>query len=336
MLIFAREFLFIYDMRTLAGTMVADVMTMMNPQSPGTQHGLQLAWTVTIICTAIFFIVSGIILVALMRYRWREGEADPKQNAGNKTMELIWTGIPFLIVVFLFTLTVRTMGVADPPPKEKPDLIVIGHQWWWEARYPDKGVVTAYEIHIPVGKPYSVLLDSKDVLHEFWVPELTRKMTTVPGHPNHIWLEADKPGTYLGVCSEFCGTQHAWMRFIVVAEDEKKFDEWEQEQLKPAAAPEPGTPAADGSAIFHSMSCVSCHTVDTNGTPIADRVEIGPDLTHFASRRDFGSGIAVNNAENVRAWLKNPQQVKPGVLMPDFNFTEKQLNDLTAYFETLK
>ncbi len=266
-----------------------------------------------------------------MRCRWREGDLDPKQIAGNKTVEIIWTAIPVVIVVALFTLTVRTMDSADPAPLENPDLIVTGHQWWWEVEYPKSGVITANEIHIPVGRPYSVLLDSKDVLHEFWVAELTRKMTTVPGHPNHIWLQADKPGTYMGVCSEFCGTEHAWMRFTVVAEDQAKFDEWQKAQLQPALPPQEGA-AAKGLAIFQQMSCASCHAI--NGTTASAR--IGPDLTHFASRTQFGGGIAENTPQNLRLLLQNPQQVKPGVLMPNFNLDHEQVRQLVTYFETLK
>lgn len=322
-------------MGKFTGVIISETMTVLNPQAPGTQSGVNLGWITVAVCAGIFFIVMGIIVVALMRYRWREGEADPKQTAGNHTVELIWTAIPFVIVVFLFSLTVRTMGVADPPPPANPDLVVTGHQWWWEVRYPESGVVTANEIHIQVNKPYSVLLDSKDVLHEFWVAELTRKMTTVPGHPNHVWLEADKPGTYLGVCSEFCGTEHAWMRFTVVAQDKEDFEAWQKSQLVPAPKATVGD-AANGSALFHSMSCVSCHTIDDSGIPAGQRVEIGPDLTHFASRADFGGGISKNTPDNLRLWLKNPQEVKPGVKMPDFHFTDRQVNDLVAYIETLK
>jgi cytochrome c oxidase subunit 2 len=312
------------------------MMTVFDPESPGTQSGMSLGWIVTIICLFIFFVVVGIIVYSLMRYRWREGEPDPMQTAGNHKVEIIWTVIPFLIVTFLFVLTVRTVDFADPEPAPDPDLIVTGHQWWWQVEYPKIGVITANEIHIPVGKPFSVLLDSKDVLHEFWVAQLSRKMTTVPGHPNHIWLEADKPGTYLGVCSEFCGTQHAWMRFTVVAEEPAKFEEWKNEQLKHAPAPAAGTAASNGAALFQSMSCTSCHTIDDKGILPEKRVEIGPDLTHFASRAKFGAGISDNTAENLRLWLKNPQLVKPGVKMPNFNFTDQQANDLVSYFETLQ
>src|SRR5262249_51782239 len=146
----------------------------------------------------------------------------------------------------LFTLTARTMSVSDPPAAPAPDLIVTGHQWWWEARYPKSGAVVANEIHIPVGHALSIQLDSSDVLHEFWVPELARKITAIPGHPNHIWIEADTPGTYLGICSEFCGTQHAWMHFLVVVESPEEFTAWEAAQLQPAPKPANAT-AVQGS-----------------------------------------------------------------------------------------
>lgn len=191
----------------------------------------------TIVPGLIFVLVVGAIIYSLVRFRWREGEPEPRQLAGHKTVELVWTAIPFVLVVLLFGLTWRTMSRADPPPPPAPDLVVTGHQFWWEARYENSGVVVANEIHLPVGRPLSVRLESRDVLHEFWAPELTRKMTTVPGQPNHIWLQADKPGTYLGICSEFCGTQHAWMRFLIVAEEPEKFDAWQRAQRQPALAP---------------------------------------------------------------------------------------------------
>lgn len=305
-------------------------ITSFSPQAPGT-HAIVGLWEVSLVVfTLIFAVVVCIIVYSLMRFRWREGEPDPDQIAGNSKIELIWTVIPFLIVIILFALTVRTMGLADPPPAPEPDLIITGHQWWWEAQYKESGVITANEIHIPVGKALSVRLDASDVLHEFWVPELARKMTTVPGHPNHIWLQADKAGTYLGVCSEFCGTEHAWMRFLVIAEPPEKFAEWEKAQLAPA--PQPAGDAAKGLALFEQMSCVNCHAI--TGTPAKARV--GPDLTHFASRTQLGGGIVPNTPQNLHEWLRDPQQVKPGVLMPNFKFTDEQLNDLVAYLETLK
>ena len=307
------------------------VLRVLEPGSPQARAIFDLGIVACIILASVFFIVSAIILFALMRFRWREGEPDPHQLAGNKTVEFVWTAIPCLIVIALFMLTARTMTLSDPGPAPEPDIIVIGHQWWWEARYAKSGAVVANEIHIPVGRALSIRLDSTDVLHEFWVPELARKITAVPGHPNNIWIEAEKPGTYLGVCSEFCGTQHAWMRFLIVAQPQTEFEDWEQTQLRPSIRPEGGA-AAQGFALFLRMSCVSCHTI--KGT-VAHAL-VGPDLTHFASRKQLGAGIADNTPVNLRSWLADPHRVKPGVKMPDFKFTDEQLTELSAYIETLK
>jgi cytochrome c oxidase subunit 2 len=304
----------------------------LDPQSPQARAIYDLGIVSTIIFVLIFVIVTGAIVYAIFRFRGREGEPDPKQFAGSERVEMIWTAIPFLIVVFLFVLTLRGMNRADPPPAPSPDLVVTGHQFWWQAQYPASGAVTANEIHIPVGKALSVRLDSQDVLHEFWVPELARKMSTVPGQPNHIWLQADKPGIYIGTCSEFCGTQHAWMRILVVAEEPSKFEEWQQAQLQPGQRPTHDA-AAKGLALFQTSTCINCHAI--RGVTGAD-AGVAPDLTHVASRQQLGSGILENTPENMRRWLKSPQHIKPGALMPDFNFTDQQLDQLAEYLTTLR
>jgi cytochrome c oxidase subunit II len=304
----------------------------LDPQSPQTRAIYDLGIISTIVFVLIFVVVTGGIVYAIFRFRGREGEPDPKQYAGSDKVEVVWTVIPFLIVVFLFVLTLRGMNRADPPPAPSPDLIVTGHQFWWEAQYPASGAVTANEIHIPAGKPLSIRLDSKDVLHEFWVPELARKMTTVPGQPNHIWLQADKPGVYIGTCSEFCGTQHAWMRILVIAEEPSKFEQWQRAQLQPGQAATTDA-AAKGLALFQTSTCISCHAI--RGVTGAD-AHVAPDLTHVASRRQLAAGILENTPANMRRWLKNPQHIKPGALMPDFNFTDQQLDELGEYLETLR
>jgi cytochrome c oxidase subunit 2 len=304
----------------------------LDPQSPQARAIYDLGIVSTIVFVFIFVAVAGTIVYAIFRFRGREGEPDPNQFAGSEKVEIIWTVIPFLIVVFLFVLTLRGMNRADPPPAPSPDLVVTGHQFWWEAQYPASGVVTANEIHIPTGKPLSVRLESKDVLHEFWVPELARKMTTVPGQPNHIWLQADKPGAYIGTCSEFCGIQHAWMRILVVAEEPSKFEEWQRAQLQPGQAATSGA-AAKGLALFQTSTCINCHAI--RGVTGAD-ARVAPDLTHVASRQQLGAGILKNTPAHMRRWLKNPQQIKPGALMPDFNFTDQQLDELGEYLNTLR
>jgi len=304
----------------------------LDPHSPQARAIYDLGIVSTIVFIFIFLIVAGAIVYAIFRFRAREGEPEPKQFAGSERVEITWTVIPFLIVVLLFVLTLRGMNRADPPPAPSPDLVVTGHQFWWEAQYPASGAVTANEIHIPVGKPLSVQLDSKDVLHEFWVPELARKMTTVPGQPNHIWLQADKPGVYIGTCSEFCGTQHAWMRILVVADKPSKFEEWERAQLHPGQAPTSDA-ATKGLALFQTSTCINCHAI--RGVTGAD-AHVAPDLTHVASRRQLAAGILENTPANMRFWLKNPQHIKPGALMPYFNFTDQELDRLGAYLETLR
>jgi len=302
-----------------------------DPVSPEARAIADLFVITLWICAAIFAVVAGLVGYSLARYRWRKGDADPEQVAGNKRIEIVWTVIPFLIVLTLFGLTVQAMQRADPAPLPgEPDLVVTGHQWWWEVRSPKLGYITANEIHIPVGQPISVMLDSTDVLHEFWVPQLTRKMTTVPRAGNHVWMEADKPGVYQGVCSEFCGTQHAWMRFVVVAESREKYEAWVRQQQRVAVAV--NGDASRGHQLFQSLTCVNCHSIQGSDT----KSNAGPDLTHLASRRYLGAGIVTNTPENLRRWLANPQDVKPGVLMPNFKLTDEQLNHLLAYFETLQ
>src|SRR5437870_8885472 len=168
-----------------------------DPQSPQARAIYDLAIPSTIIFALIFLIVTGAVIYAILRFRARAGEPDPEQIPGNRKVEIAWTIIPFLIVILLLVMTISAMNRADPPPAPSPDLVVTGHQFWWQADYPGSGVITANEIHIPTSKPLSVRLESKDVLHEFWVPELTRKMSTVPVQPTYIWIQADKAGTYI-------------------------------------------------------------------------------------------------------------------------------------------
>lgn len=335
--------------------MSASSGSIFSPVSPEAQAISHLFIVTLWICAAIFAIVAGIVGYSLAKYRWRDGDPDPAQLAGNKTVEIVWSVIPFLIVLLLFGLTVHAMERSDPPASGPPDLIVVGHQWWWEIQDPKHGFVTANEIHIPVGRQISVQLDATDVLHEFWIPQLTRKMTTVPGAKNHVWMEADRPGIYQGVCSEFCGTQHAWMRFEVVAEPQDDYDAWVRRQQMPARSVS-GAPAR-GRDVFRQMTCVNCHairdreivaqlasleiagpraTLGTSPSPDSRRPNAGPDLTHLASRRRIGSAIVANTPENLRRWLEDPSQVKPGVKMLNFKLRRDQIDDLVAYFETLQ
>jgi cytochrome c oxidase subunit 2 len=304
----------------------------LDPQSPLARAIYDLGIVSGIIFALIFVIVTSAITFSIFRFRTRAGEPDPRQILSNRKVEIAWTIVPFLIVIFLFVITLRAMNRADPPSAPSPDLVITGHQFWWQVDYPDSGVITANEIHIPTGKPLSVRLESKDVLHEFWVPKLTRKMSNVPGQPNHIWLQADKPGTYIGQCSEFCGTQHAWMRILVIADEPAKFQEWQRAQLEPAQTPMSDA-AAKGLAVFQSATCINCHAI--RGVAGAD-LRVAPDLTHVGSRKQLASGMIENSPANMRLWLKSPQHIKPGALMPDYNFTDEQLDQLATFLSTLR
>lgn len=301
-----------------------------NPQALSITH---LAIIVFIVLAIILTLIISLVTYAVIKFRSRPGAPEPPQLFGSSKMEKIWTIGPIIVVTFLFVLTLRTMTRSDPTPApgQKPNLVVVGHQWWWYARYTKSGVVTANEIHIPVGKDWLVLLKSADVIHDFWVPDLGRKMDAIPGHPNEFWIQADKPGTYLGTCAEYCGAEHAWMRIRVIAQPEAEFKAWEQDQLTVPSKPTSG-PALAGSKLFHSLTCGDCHTVA--GT--SANADIGPDLTHVASRETLAAGRLTNTPENLAKWISDPQKYKPGSHMPDFDFSKKQVKDLVAYLETLK
>ncbi len=303
----------------------------LSPASPDALAISHLFTILFIICGVIFALVTGLVIYSIIRYRRRPQDGEPAQVMGNTKLEIVWTAIPLMLLGWVFFLTIRVMMASDPSPRLKPDLVVIGHQWWWEVHYPNSGVVTANEIHIPTGKRLLTRVLSADVIHSFWVPELARKMDMIPGHPNHLYVEADQPGAYYGTCSEYCGAQHAWMRLTVIAEPPAQFAAWEQHQLHAAPAPAT-TPAARGLHTFQSMTCINCHSIaGVNGFQ-----KVAPDLTHLATRTIIGSGVMKNTPANLALWLKNPQAIKPGCNMPNLQLTDPQVQDLVAYLETLK
>jgi cytochrome c oxidase subunit 2 len=309
---------------------VAPSSTPFDPHSPQA-HAISSLFTQTLgICAAIGLLVAVLVGVCVVRFRAGVRKGEPLQTHGNTRLEIGWTLGPLAVVILLFILTSGAMAESDPPANREPDLVVIGHQWWWEARYPS-GVVTANEIHVPAGKDLLVRVESEDVIHDFWVPNLGRKIDAVPGHPSTIWMQADVPGTYLGACAEYCGSQHAWMRILVVAQTQADFDAWQKHELAPAPPP---TDAASvrGAADFDGKTCIRCHSINGRG----DRVRVAPDLTHVAERTTLGAGVIDNNPANLAHWLKDPQTVKAGSHMPDLNLADDEVSDLVAYFETLK
>lgn len=314
-------------------------MIVANPFAVFDQHSqlarpiLHLFQIVGVIMGAILLLVTVLVLYASFRYRYKKGQGEPKQRFGDKKLEIAWTIAPLLILSFLFAATLLTMGQSDPAPfGRQPDLVIVAHQWWWEARYGASNAVVANEIHIPVNKLLYVRLESDDVIHDWWVPPLGRKMDAIPGHPNFMWLEADSPGSYLGTCAEYCGAEHAWMRILVVAEAEAEFNRWIAQQLQDADAAPQNDEAREGAKLFMQLTCPSCHSISSgSSTP-----SIGPNLAHIASRQTLAAGRLENTPVNLSRWLSDPQSVKPNSYMPNFQLSSTEVAQLTSYLETLR
>ena len=302
----------------------------------------RLAWFIIAVSTVTYVLVLAATAIAVRRARGRasRGELADQQPeterrlARNVTIATVATTLLLLVYV---TATARTgRAIAWPTDAERPLTIeVTGHQWWWEFRYrdsvPSNWLTTSNEMHIPVGRPVQVVLQSNDVIHSFWVPELHGKQDLIPGHKNTTWLRADKPGVWKARCAEFCGYQHAKMAFDVVAETPAQFNQWYVRQL--ASAPEPtDSSAMRGRDVFTQRTCIMCHTI--TGTPAGSRV--GPELTHIATRPSLAAGWLPNTRENLARWITNPQLIKPGVRMPPNPLSPADLNALLDYLGTLK
>ena len=308
------------------------VPSILDPLSPPAHEIHRLSLLLFGICAAIFVVVAGLLVYCIARFRRRPGDdaAEPPQVYGSNQIELAWTVIPLLIVFVLFLVTTRTLIAIEnaTPPADALHVRVIGHQWWWEFRYPELDVVTANELHVPVGRATFLTLESADVVHSFWIPQLNGKTDVIPNRVNRMWFQPAVAGTYLGQCAEYCGTQHALMLLRVVAEEPAAFDAWVAAQRQPAAA----TSEAAGRDRFLGVACVNCHRVD--GTAAAG--VFGPDLTHLMSRQTIAAGAAPNTPEALRAWITNPDAIKPGALMPAMKLADADVDQIVAYLTTLK
>jgi cytochrome c oxidase subunit 2 len=303
----------------------------LDPQGPAAARIAGLWWFLLGLGGFVYVAVVAFLLFALFRRR-RHGNSESGLHTGSRIV--LYAGIitPALILLVVFGFTVAALNALSmPDTAERYTVHVIGHQWWWEIRYPEEGVITANEIHIPAGQPVRILLSSDDVIHSFWVPQLHGKLDLVPGQTNQIWLQADRPGTYVGECAEFCGIQHANMRLLVIAEPPEQFDSWAEAQRQPTSEPTDSL-VAQGQQLFLGTTCLTCHTIA--GTHATGR--LGPDLTHFASRRTLASATLANNRGNLAGWIANPQHLKPGALMPSSELTGSELQALLAYLTTLK
>ncbi len=322
------------------GTAYAQSSTsIFSPSATPARSAFNLSMLVLSVTAVIFLIVAGLLLYALIRYRSRPSDSprEPAQIYGSNQIELSWTVIPILIVVMLFLSTTRViLGTESiPKPASAFDVIVIGHQFWWEYRYPKLGIVTANELHIPISDPSKptptyLEMSSADTDHSFWVPRLSGKMDLIPNRINTMWIDPAEPGLYLGQCAQYCGVQHAKMLLRVYAQSPEDFAAWVKQQQKPAEENLSGT-AAEGQVVFMHNACINCHTIA--GTVATGR--FGPDLTHLASRDTIASGPIQNTPANLRKWVDDPNSMKPGALMPSMHLSDHDLDVVTAYLATL-
>jgi cytochrome c oxidase subunit 2 len=329
----------------MAPTMMAQaadtVSSIFAPVSTPAAKEADLARFVLVLSAIVFVVVGGLIAYSVVRFRAPAGDQrpEPPQVYGSAQVEAAWTAVPLIIILVLMLTTGRVIHEiqAAPQPPNALEVTVVGKQWWWEIRYPKLGVVTANELHVPVSdsanrRPTFLTLESADVAHSFWVPRLAGKTDLIPNRTTRMWVEPHEPGTYLGQCAEYCGTQHTLMLLRVVAEPPEDFARWVQQQRQ-AAAGEPADPvAAAGRRVFLGTICVSCHAVA--GTTANGRY--GPDLTHLMSRATIAAGAAPNTREQLRAWIRNPDDLKHGALMPAMEIDDKYLHQLVEYLLTLR
>jgi cytochrome c oxidase subunit II len=309
------------------------------PESAPAHSISHLADFVLAITGTMFFLVAGLLAYVLVRYRRRANDdgIEPAQVYGSGPVEAAWTTVPFLIVVVLTLTTARVIQEVQDArkPASALDVQVIGRQWWWEVRYPKLGIVTADEIHVPASQgqnrlPTFLDLRAADVVHSFWVPRLMGKIDLVPNKVNSMWIQPERPGLYLGQCGTYCGTQHAKMLLRVYAHTPEDFDRWVKQQQK---LPESSPGTASGRQVFERTACINCHAIGDDSVKVR---RFGPDLTHLMSRDTLASGAVSNSPTNLRAWIKSPDQFKPGVLMPAMNLSDNDLDQLVAYLSTLK
>lgn len=309
-----------------------------SPAATPSQSIFSLSMFVLAITGGIFVVVGGLIFYAAVRFRQRPDDdgSEPPQIFGSNQIELSWTIIPVLIVVVLFLATARMIfAIQDAPkPTGALEVTVVGHQFWWEFRYPALHITTANELHIPVSdsdasRPTYMKLTSADVMHSFWVPRLAGKVDVIPNRINELWMDPHTPGLYEGQCAQFCGVQHAKMLLRVYVDTPEQFAAWVKQEQQPGAQ-DPAVAA--GRHEFESQACVNCHAI----TGTSARGQFGPDLTHLASRKTIASGAADNRTENLERWIADPDQIKPGALMPSMHLTPDQVREITEYLNTLQ
>ncbi len=330
----------------------------LNPKTDFTSMVDHVFMTTVRYAVVVFILVEGALVFAIFKFRGKPTDPEPKQTHGNTTVEIVWTVIPAVILALIAVPTIRGIFRTSEIPADAIRIEVIGHQWWWEFRYPDLKVVTANELHVPSGKKVVLLMTTADVLHSFWTPQLAAKRDVFPGRHTSLWFTAPDSGRYDGQCAEFCGIQHARMGFVIYVNSPPGFDSWVARQqvgspmvnggkvavdstapadtAGQAARAERDSLMAKGTAIFLSGGCIGCHAMV--GTPMAGQMGVvGPNLSHVGSRSTLVANLMPNTEENLARWLRDPQALKPGALMKlPRKLTEDEITTLVAYLEAHK
>jgi cytochrome c oxidase subunit 2 len=312
----------------------------------------------------VFVLVEGVLIYAIFRFRGKPGDPEPHQTHGNTTVEIIWTVIPALILAAIAVPTVRAIFQTNATPTNDALTIeVVGHQWWWEFRYPEFNITTANEIHVPVGRTVSLRMGSADVIHSFWVPQFAAKRDVFANRETRMWFKAEVDGEYPAQCAEYCGIQHARMAYRIKAQKPEDFQAWVAHMRTlgpkpvPGAAPAPGQkPAASaggvttasqgatvqqpraaapqgpeyaaGEKLFTTKGCIGCHSLQAVNAP---KGMVGPNLANVGARSYIAAGTLRNTDENLARWIRDPQGIKKGVLMPNLGINETDAKALVAY-----
>lgn len=321
---------------TLVFTACQEAPSVLRPASHPAHTLAVLGWWLLIISLVVILIIGVLELIPVLRHRGSTVANTPIVDTPPSTrwiiIGVVVTGI-VMIAVFAYSMTVMA-ATSHPDARAAFTVEIIGHRWWWEARYPRTGsapeVTTANELHIPVGVPVRLQVTSADVIHSFWIPRLNGKIDLIPGQQNEFWIRADSAGRFRGQCAEYCGLQHSNMAVFVTAEGARQFQEWRQSQAKPAPMPQ-NSVAAQGERAF-MQTCALCHTI--RGTEA--RGVTGPDLTHVASRQTLAGGALTNSRGNLAGWIVNAPSIKPGADMPRMDLAPATLHSIVSYLETLR
>jgi cytochrome c oxidase subunit 2 len=306
------------------------------PRAAAVEH---LWWFAFIIAAVVYVLTVGTLFWAMARARRRERDGEVLPSDSHQRMKVgVASALSASVVILLIFLgyDITVARTRDPVPKPHPITIeVTGHQWWWQVNYADTSVhgrfETANEIHIPVGEPVLFLLSSQDVIHSFWVPNLAGKKDLIPGYTQSFWFQADTAGIYRGQCAEFCGEQHAKMALYIVAQPLAQYRRWVASQQGPGIPPTDSI-TKRGQEVFLTSPCAMCHAI--GGTPAGSN--IGPDLTHLASRLRIAAGTLPNTRGNLAGWILDSQRIKPGNKMPPNMLEPKDLDALLTYLQSLK